>query len=210
MFFPSGIFVALALRFDVSRGKQPQYFKSAFLGYTFGIGLTIFVMNWFQAAQVTGFVISFFFLLLIFFSWKEVVTVVLLNSLPTSQTGRVCEHVMEFCWSIFSINIFTFLFILPCFQPALLYIVPAVIGFLAAHCIWNGDVKQVCFTSSFFPFLFFSNNVSLFSFFASHLPAPLNYNMLVFCCNHAHKYELPFLWTVSTNVSQFFTCNKTI
>ncbi|AES58785.2 signal peptide peptidase isoform X2 [Medicago truncatula] len=73
-----GIFVALALRFDVSRGKQPQYFKSAFLGYTFGIGLTIFVMNWFQAAQ-----------------------------------------------------------------PALLYIVPAVIGFLAAHCIWNGDVKQL-------------------------------------------------------------------
>lgn len=187
-----------------------MFLKSAFLGYTFGIGLTIFVMNWFQAAQVTGFVISFFFLLLIFFSWKEVVTVVLLNSLPTSQTGRVCEHVMEFCWSIFSINIFTFLFILPCFQPAPLYIVPAVIGFLAAHCIWNGDVKQICFTSSFFPFLFFSNNVSLFTFFASHLPAPLNYNMLVFCCNHAHKYELPFLWTVSTNVSQFFTCNKTI
>lgn len=28
-------------------------------------------------------------------------------------------------------------------QPALLYIVPAVVGFLAAHCIWNGDVKQV-------------------------------------------------------------------
>lgn len=30
------------------------------------------------------------------------------------------------------------------FQPALLYIVPAVIGFLAAHVIWNGDVKPVC------------------------------------------------------------------
>lgn len=73
-----GIFVALALRFDVSRGKEPQYFKSAFLGYTFGLVLTIVVMNWFQAAQ-----------------------------------------------------------------PALLYIVPAVIGFLAAHCIWNGDVKQL-------------------------------------------------------------------
>ena len=73
-----GIFVALALRFDVSRGKQPQYFKSAFLGYTVGIALTIFVMNWFQAAQ-----------------------------------------------------------------PALLYIVPAVIGFLGAHCIWNGEVKQL-------------------------------------------------------------------
>ncbi|KAE9609160.1 putative presenilin/signal peptide peptidase [Lupinus albus] len=73
-----GIFVALALRFDVSRGKQPQYFKSAFLGYAFGLALTIVVMNWFQAAQ-----------------------------------------------------------------PALLYIVPSVLGSLAAHCIWNGDVKQL-------------------------------------------------------------------
>ncbi|GLU18888.1 hypothetical protein SLE2022_351650 [Rubroshorea leprosula] len=73
-----GIFVALALRFDVSRGRESQYFKSAFLGYTVGLVLTIIVMNWFQAAQ-----------------------------------------------------------------PALLYIVPAVIGFLAAHCIWNGEVKQL-------------------------------------------------------------------
>ncbi|MBA0719677.1 hypothetical protein Golax_007333, partial [Gossypium laxum] len=46
-----GIFVALALRFDVSRGKGSQYFKSAFLGYTVGLVLTIVVMNWFQAAQ---------------------------------------------------------------------------------------------------------------------------------------------------------------
>ncbi|XLT00965.1 hypothetical protein HN51_050316 [Arachis hypogaea] len=52
--FCSSIFLALALRFDVSRGKQPQYFKSLFLGYTIGLALTIFVMNWFQAAQVTG------------------------------------------------------------------------------------------------------------------------------------------------------------
>ncbi|CAI9106271.1 OLC1v1005395C3 [Oldenlandia corymbosa var. corymbosa] len=73
-----GIFVALALRFDVSRGNGIQYFKSAFLGYTVGLVLTIFVMNWFQAAQ-----------------------------------------------------------------PALLYIVPAVIGFLAAHVIWKGDVKPL-------------------------------------------------------------------
>ncbi|XP_060197230.1 signal peptide peptidase-like isoform X1 [Lycium barbarum] len=73
-----GIFVALALRFDVSRGKEPQYFKSAFLGYAVGVVSTIAVMNWFQAAQ-----------------------------------------------------------------PALLYIVPAVIGFLAVHCIWNGDVKPL-------------------------------------------------------------------
>ncbi|KAL4603377.1 hypothetical protein ACB092_10G120000 [Castanea dentata] len=73
-----GIFVALALRFDVSRGKHSQYFRSAFLGYSVGLVLTIVVMNWFQAAQ-----------------------------------------------------------------PALLYIVPSVIGFLAAHCIWNGEVKPL-------------------------------------------------------------------
>ncbi|KAK1372763.1 Signal peptide peptidase [Heracleum sosnowskyi] len=73
-----GIFVALALRFDVSRAKESQYFKSAFLGYTVGLVLTIIVMNWFQAAQ-----------------------------------------------------------------PALLYIVPCVVGFLAFHCIWNGEVKQI-------------------------------------------------------------------
>ncbi|XP_047316275.1 signal peptide peptidase-like [Impatiens glandulifera] len=73
-----GIFVALALRFDVSRGKESQYFKSAFLGYSVGVVLTIIVMNWFQAAQ-----------------------------------------------------------------PALLYIVPSAIGFLAAHCLANGEVKQI-------------------------------------------------------------------
>ncbi|KAF6165824.1 hypothetical protein GIB67_012721 [Kingdonia uniflora] len=73
-----GIFVALALRFDVSRGKETQYFRSAFFGYTAGMVLTIVVMNWFQAAQ-----------------------------------------------------------------PALLYIVPSVIGSLAIHCIWKGEVKPL-------------------------------------------------------------------
>lgn len=73
-----GIFVALALRFDVSRGKDNRYFRSAFIGYTVGLILTIVVMNWFQAAQ-----------------------------------------------------------------PALLYIVPAVIGFVAVHCIVNGEVKPL-------------------------------------------------------------------
>jgi minor histocompatibility antigen H13 len=48
----AGIFVALALRFDVSRGNENRYFRSAFLGYTVGLILTIVVMNWFQAAQV--------------------------------------------------------------------------------------------------------------------------------------------------------------
>ncbi|KAL6903792.1 hypothetical protein ACP4OV_004605 [Aristida adscensionis] len=73
-----GIFVALALRFDVSRGIKNCYFNSAFLGYTVGLTVTIVVMNWFQAAQ-----------------------------------------------------------------PALLYIVPGVIGFVAVQCLWNGEVKQL-------------------------------------------------------------------
>ncbi|GAU34610.1 hypothetical protein TSUD_15250 [Trifolium subterraneum] len=49
-----GYFVALALRFDISRGKRPQYFKSAFLGYIVGLAVTIVVANWFQAGQVTA------------------------------------------------------------------------------------------------------------------------------------------------------------
>ncbi|KAL5208146.1 hypothetical protein ABZP36_032581 [Zizania latifolia] len=73
-----GIFVALALRFDVSRGIKNCYFNSAFLGYMVGLTVTIIVMNWFQAAQ-----------------------------------------------------------------PALLYIVPGVIGFVAVHCLWNGEVKPL-------------------------------------------------------------------
>eukprot|EP00249_Psilotum_nudum_P015932 c25586_g1_i1 orf=362-1420(+) len=73
-----GIFVALALRFDISRGKGQQYFKSAFGGYTAGLVVTILIMNLFQAAQ-----------------------------------------------------------------PALLYIVPAVLGFLGVHCILKGEVKPL-------------------------------------------------------------------
>eukprot|EP00250_Pteridium_aquilinum_P001277 c11489_g1_i1 orf=121-1170(+) len=73
-----GIFVALALRFDASRGKGSHYFKSAFAGYVAGLGVTIIVMNWFQAAQ-----------------------------------------------------------------PALLYIVPAVLGFLGTHCAVNGEIKEL-------------------------------------------------------------------
>jgi len=75
-FSPSGIFVALALRFDVSRGKQPQYFKSSFSGYIVGLVLTIIVMNWFQAAQVIGCVVSFYsFLSLDLFLMEENFTV---------------------------------------------------------------------------------------------------------------------------------------
>jgi minor histocompatibility antigen H13 len=49
----AGIFVALALRFDVSRKKGERYFRSAFIGYSVGVIVTIIVMNWFQAAQVS-------------------------------------------------------------------------------------------------------------------------------------------------------------
>ncbi|KAI5074677.1 hypothetical protein GOP47_0010638 [Adiantum capillus-veneris] len=73
-----GIFVALALRFDVSRGKGSNYFRSAFAGYVAGLGITIVIMNWFQAAQ-----------------------------------------------------------------PALLYIVPGVLGFLAIHSIIKGETKEL-------------------------------------------------------------------
>lgn len=73
-----GIFVALALRFDVSRGRGQCYFKSAFAGYTAGLMVTIIIMNWFQAAQ-----------------------------------------------------------------PALLYIVPGVIGFLGIHCAVKGEIKPL-------------------------------------------------------------------
>jgi minor histocompatibility antigen H13 len=73
-----GIFVALSLRFDMSRGREKIYFSSAFAGYTAGLLVTILVMNWFQAAQ-----------------------------------------------------------------PALLYIVPGVIGFMAVHCAARGEIKAL-------------------------------------------------------------------
>jgi minor histocompatibility antigen H13 len=47
-----GIFVALALRFDLSRGHKKTYFYSAFAGYCAGLLVTILIMNWFQTAQV--------------------------------------------------------------------------------------------------------------------------------------------------------------
>ena len=53
------------------------------------------------------------------------------------------------------------------FQPALLYIVPAVIGCLAAHCIWNGDVKQVSFHTLILPDCRFSYQFYFRSFVAS-------------------------------------------
>lgn len=50
------------------------------------------------------------------------------------------------CFSTFSIFSNLALCVLLLFQPALLYIVPAVIGFVAVHCIWNGDMKPVNFS----------------------------------------------------------------
>nr|XP_034923395.1 signal peptide peptidase-like isoform X1 [Populus alba] len=107
-----GIFVALALRFDVSRGKDSQYFKSAFLGYAAGLVLTIIVMNWFQAAQVTC--LDHFACFSSLFCMSGLLSPVLIAVLSYHY-----------------------------FQPALLYIVPAVIGFLAAHVLWNGEVKPL-------------------------------------------------------------------
>ena len=115
--FPLGIFVALALRFDVSRGKHSQYFRSAFLGYSVGLVLTIVVMNWFQAAQVT------------------IACSLLYSSLYSTFRGCSLTLLLDSDGFFFSYHTF---------QPALLYIVPSVIGFLAAHCIWNGEVKPVC------------------------------------------------------------------
>ena len=119
----AGIFVALALRFDVSRGKGSQYFKSAFLGYTVGLVLTIVVMNWFQAAQVN-------------YSWPSVLSSLHVQLYPVKVLS--CGYTHSLSWE--TDNLLCSL----CFQPALLYIVPAVIGFLATHCIWNGEVKPVC------------------------------------------------------------------
>jgi minor histocompatibility antigen H13 len=73
-----GIFVALVLRYDYRHGFKSSYFQTAFWGYTGGLGLTIFVMNYFQAAQ-----------------------------------------------------------------PALLYIVPAVLGCVFAHAAAKGEFKKV-------------------------------------------------------------------
>lgn len=53
---------------------------------------------------------------------------------------------------------------LVCFQPALLYIVPAAIGCLAAHVLWNGEVKQVCYSLKHFRFVFLLIFVCVFLF----------------------------------------------
>jgi minor histocompatibility antigen H13 len=43
-----GMFVALMLRYDYYQDFKTRYFQSAFWGYTAGLGTTIVVMNWFQ------------------------------------------------------------------------------------------------------------------------------------------------------------------
>lgn len=73
-----GLYVALILRHDVERGFQSSYFHSVFWGYVAGLGTTIFVMNYFKAAQ-----------------------------------------------------------------PALLYIVPAVLGATALHALIKGEFKEL-------------------------------------------------------------------
>lgn len=73
-----GRFVALALRFDVSRGIKNRYFSCALVGYAAGITAAIAANNWFQAGQ-----------------------------------------------------------------PALLYIVPGITGFVASRSLWSGEVKPL-------------------------------------------------------------------
>ncbi|XP_067950284.1 minor histocompatibility antigen H13-like [Watersipora subatra] len=47
-----GIFVAILLRYDCSRGKDSKfYFYSCYFAYILGLGLTIFVMHYFKHAQ---------------------------------------------------------------------------------------------------------------------------------------------------------------
>lgn len=46
-----GIFLALILRYDVQRGFRSQYFRTCFIGYALGLSVTIFIMDWFKAAQ---------------------------------------------------------------------------------------------------------------------------------------------------------------
>lgn len=47
-----GLYVALMLRYDASRGLESKpYFRAAFVGYVLGLGMTIVVMNVFKAAQ---------------------------------------------------------------------------------------------------------------------------------------------------------------
>jgi minor histocompatibility antigen H13 len=46
-----GLFVALCLRLDSERKFRSSYFQTVFWAYCGGVGATIFVMNFFKAAQ---------------------------------------------------------------------------------------------------------------------------------------------------------------
>lgn len=73
-----GLWVALMLRYDASRNHKTCYFQSSFWGYVGGLLTTIFIMDYFKAAQ-----------------------------------------------------------------PALLYIVPAVLGAVAVHSAWAGELNSI-------------------------------------------------------------------
>lgn len=73
-----GLFVALLCRYDVEHNYKTNYFQTVFWAYAGGVGTTIFVMNYFKAAQ-----------------------------------------------------------------PALLYIVPAVLGAVALHAAIRGELSQL-------------------------------------------------------------------
>lgn len=46
-----GFWVALMLRYDVQHKMQTNYFRTVFVAYTAGLGTTIWMMNYFNAAQ---------------------------------------------------------------------------------------------------------------------------------------------------------------
>jgi minor histocompatibility antigen H13 len=73
-------------------------------------------------------------------------TIVVMNWFQAAQVSPVtnisCHHLLL---SEQNINTYFSLSFVFDTQPALLYIVPGVTGFVAAHSLWNGEVKPVSF-----------------------------------------------------------------
>lgn len=63
------------------------------------------------------------------------------DELVSSCTGD-CSYLHSSAWfcRLFSLHFYSCVWHS---QPALLYIVPGVVGFVAVHCLWNGEVKPV-------------------------------------------------------------------
>lgn len=81
--------------------------------------------------------------------------------------------------------IFSFLF-----QPALLYIVPCVIGFLAVHTIFNGEVKQVCLI----PSCSLIAIISVAFIFLNYLTKFMLYVVLIYYMTHGNYEQWSWFW----------------